>query len=134
MCEFPVCRVHIVFSKKKSTWRVYVEHYNADLNTTHGRDYVWWTACIYTKALDGNSYVPNLYRNDDGERRLDRNWFANEWNDRNRFLCVRNLISLHRSDHEVVAPMLSCIPLSQVVSLPDYASHPAFFRFRATSH
>ena len=113
MYEFHTCRVHIVFSKKKSTWRVYVEHYNADLNTTHGRDCVWWTACIYTKALNRNSYVPNLYRNDD-ERRLDRNRWDDEWNDKNRFLCVRNLISLHRGDHEVVAPILSFALLTQV--------------------
>lgn len=81
-------------SKKKSTWRVYVRHCDANLNTTHGCDYVWWSACVYTKALDGDSYVPSLYRDDD-ERRLNSNRWDNEWNDNNRFLCVRNLISLH---------------------------------------
>ena len=69
---------------------------------------MWWIACIYTKWLDGNSYVPNLYLNGD-ERKLNRNRWDNEWNDKNRFLCVRNLISLHRSDYEVVAPMFSFV-------------------------
>ncbi len=39
-------------------------------------------------ALDGDSFVPSLYRNDD-ERRLDGNGWDDEWNDRDRFLCVR---------------------------------------------
>ena len=88
MYEFHMCRVHIVFSKKKSTWRSYVGHCNVNLNSMYGCDCMWWFACITTKSLDGNSYVPNLNWNGD-KRNLNRNRFGNEWNENYRFLAVR---------------------------------------------
>ena len=84
----------IIFQKKKSTWRIYVWYYNTYLNTTYGCDCVWWFACVDAKSLDGDSYVPKLNWNDD-KQNLDRNRWGNEWNDGCRFVCVRNLISLH---------------------------------------
>lgn len=92
MCSCDMQRVSIVFSKKKSTWRIDVGYYYTDLNSTYGCDCVWWFACVYMKSLDGNSYVPNLDWNGE-KRKLDRNRWGNEWNDRNRFVCVRNFIS-----------------------------------------
>ncbi len=85
-------RVGIVFSKKKSTWRIYVRHYDVDLNTIHSCDSVWWYTCIDAKFLGGDFCVPILYCND-AKRKLNRNRWSNEWDDKNRFLCVRNLIS-----------------------------------------
>ena len=75
-------------SKKKSTWRIYIGHYDADLNTIHGRDCVWWGACIYAKSLDGNSQVPYLNWNGD-KRNLNANDVSNDWNEHNRFVFVR---------------------------------------------
>ena len=94
MCGFHICRVRIVFSKKKSTWRIYVGYSYTDLNSAHDCDCVWWTACIDAKRLDGNSQVPYLNWNGD-KRNLNANDVRNDWNDRNRFVFVRNLISLH---------------------------------------
>ncbi len=67
-------------SKKKSTWRIYIGHYDADLNTIHGCDYVWWEARIYAKSLDGNSQSPYLNWNGD-KRNLNANDVSNDWND-----------------------------------------------------
>ena len=79
-------------SKKKSTWRIYIGHYDADLNTIHGCDCVWWEARIYAKSLDGNSQAPYLNWNGD-KRNLNANDVSNDWNEHNRFVFVRNLIS-----------------------------------------
>ncbi len=78
--------------KKKSTWRIYVGHCDVDLNTIYGRGCVWWNACIYTKSLDGDSQAPYLNWNGNN-RKLNANDVSNDWNEHNRFVFVRNLIS-----------------------------------------
>lgn len=84
-------------SKKKSTWRIYVGHYDVDLNTIHGCDCVWWNACIYTKSLNGDSQSPYLNWNGD-KRKLNANDVSNDWNEHNRFVFVRNLISFSHTN------------------------------------
>jgi hypothetical protein len=39
--------------------------------------------------LDGNRHVPELW-SDDGRRKLDLNWWNDDWNPSCRFLSVRN--------------------------------------------
>ncbi len=84
--------VSYVSSKKKFTWRRYVGYYDTDLNTAFRCDEVQWHARISAKSLDGNSRAPYLNWNG-SNRNLNANNASNEWNDRNRFLFVRNFIS-----------------------------------------
>lgn len=118
--------------KKKSTWRIHVWYCDTDLNTVHGCDCVRWATCTYAKSRDGNSCVPNLWQND-GKRNLDRNRWGNEWNDRNRFLCVRNSISFIERPRSGRS-MFSCVHFLLVASSLGYAIHQASYLSRATSH
>lgn len=94
-------REFAIFSKNKDTWCRILESFKTP-NTIQAQvrqlaDEGQWSrwyfthyGSVWTRSF-GNRNVPYLYEND-AKRKLNLNWYDNDWNDNYRFLAVRNFL------------------------------------------